>query len=159
MRALAVLLPALLIVAPPSLPSPQLPKDVPGLLREIEKEVREIGGYPGEDFIRREFFLGVGDDDTYKTHQVGILIKDEAAGPRLTIQVVRLEPSRSEPRVKYGREPRLVVCDILGARVEIVRSDYSPGDLEALLPEVVRAVVDKKNLLKKRSALRAPISP
>lgn len=139
----------MLAIGIPCLPSPQQPKDIPALLREIEKEVREIGGYPGEDFIRREFFLGVGDDDTYKTHQVGILIRDEAEGPLLTIQIIRLEPSRDNPRIKYGREPRLVVCRFLEARVEVVRSDYSPAALEALLPEVVRAIVDKKNLLKK----------
>jgi hypothetical protein len=149
MRALAVLLPALLALGAALFPSPQKPRDVSGLLQRIEKEVREIGGYPGEDFIRGEFFLGPGDDDTCKTHQVGILIKDEAEGPRLTIQVIRLEPAREDPRIKYGREPRLVVCHFAGARVELVRSDYSPAELETLLPEVVRAVVDKKALLKK----------
>jgi hypothetical protein len=149
MRALTVLLPALLALGTDLLPSPQKPRDVSGLLQRIEKEVREIGGYPGEDFIRGEFFLGPGDDDTCKTHQVGILIKDEAEGPRLTIQVIRLEPAREDPRIKYGRDPRLVVCHFAGGRVELVRSDYSPAELGVLLPEVVRAVADKKALLKK----------
>jgi len=147
--ALAVLLPILLAAGLAALPSPQKARDVPALLREIEKTVREIGGYPGEDFVRREFFLGEGDDDTYKTHYVGILIKDDAEGPRMTIQVTRLEPSRDDPKVKYARDPKTIVCRFPADKTEIVRSDYSQAELGSLLPDVLRAVVDKKNLLKK----------
>jgi len=147
--ALAVLLPILLPTGLAALPCPQKAKDVPALLREIEKCVREIGGYPGEDFVRREFFLGEGDDDTYKTHYVGILIKDDAEGPRMTILITRLEPSRENPRVKYARDPKTIVCRLPADKAEVVRSDYSQSDLETLLPDVLRAVVDKKNLLKK----------
>ena len=147
--ALTVLLPILLAGGLAALPSPQKAQDVPAFLREIEKSVREIGGYPGEDFIRREFFLGEGDDDTTKTHYVGILIKDDAEGPRMTILVTRLEPSRDNPRVKYARDPKTIVCRFPADRAEVVRSDYSQADLETLLPDVLRAVVGKKNLLKK----------
>jgi hypothetical protein len=152
--ALGVLLPILLGGGLAALPSPQKAKDVPAFLREIEKAVREIGGYPGEDFVRREFFLGVGDDDTYKTHYVGILIKDDAESSRMTIQVTLLEPSRDDPRVKYARDIKTIVCRFQAAGAEILRSDYSQVELETLLPDVLRAVVDKKNLLKKE-----PISP
>ena len=145
----SVLLPILLAAGLSALPYPQKSRDVPALLREIEKTVREIGGYPGEDFVRREFFLGEGDDDTYKTHYVGILIKDDAEGPRMTIQVTRLEPTKDNPRVKYARDPKTIVCRFPADRAEIVRSDYTQADLETLLPEMLRAVVDKKNLLKK----------
>jgi hypothetical protein len=147
--ALAVLLPILLAVGLSALASPQKARDVTALLREIEKSVREIGGYPGEDFVRREFFLGEGDDDTYKTHYVGILIKDDAEGPRMTILITWLEPSKENPRVKYARDPKTIVCRLPADKAEVVRSDYSQSDLETLLPDVLRAVVDKKNLLKK----------
>jgi hypothetical protein len=147
--ALAVLLPIMLAAGLAALPSPQKSRDVSSLLREIEKTVREIGGYPGEDFVRREFFLGEGDDDTYKTHYVGILIKEDPEGPRMTIQVTRLEPSRDDPRVKYTRDPKTIVCRFAADRTEVVRSDYSQAELGSLLPDVLRAVVDKKNLLKK----------
>jgi hypothetical protein len=149
LTALAVLLPILFAAGLAALPFPQKSRDVPALLREIEKTVRKIGGYSGEDFVRREFFLGEGDDDTYKTHYVGILIKDDAEGPRMTIQVTRLEPSRDNPRVKYARDPKTIICRFTADRAEIVRSDYSQAELGSLLPEVLRAVVDKKNLLKK----------
>jgi hypothetical protein len=147
--ALAALLPVLLAVGLAALPSPQKAQDVPALLREIEKTVREIGGYPGEDFIRREFFLGEGDDDTYKTHHVGILIKDEAEGPQMTIQITRLEPARDNPRVKLGRESMSIVCRFRLGGAEVVRSDYPAAAIETVLADVLRAVVGKRNLLKK----------
>ena len=80
---------------------------------------------------------------------MGILIKDDAEGPRMTILVTRLEPSRDNPRVKYARDPKTIVCRFPADRAEVVRSDYSQADLETLLPDVLRAVVGKKNLLKK----------
>jgi hypothetical protein len=147
--ALAALLPVLLVIGLSGLPSAQKAQNVPSMLREIEKTVREIGGYPGEDFIRREFFLGVGDDDTYKTHHVGIVIKDEDEGPRMTIQITRLEAARDDPRVKLGRESKTIISRFRLDRVEVVRSDYPPEAIESVLADVLRAVVGKRNLLKK----------
>jgi hypothetical protein len=122
---------------------------VAGLLREIRTEVLGLGRYPGEDFTRGEFFLGAGDDDTNKTHAIGILVQDGAEGARMTVVVSRLEPSGDNPRVKYARDPKTVICRFGGSAVEIVRSDYPEAELEKLLPSVLKAVVDKKALLKK----------
>ncbi len=146
---LAFVLPAFLVLPPAPPLSAQKNADVPGLLRQIREEVLGLGRYPGEDFARGEFFLGAGDDDTNKTHAVGILVKDEAEGSRMTIVVSRLEPSGDNPRVKYAREPKTIVCRFPAAGVEVVRSDYSAADLKDLLPAVLRAVIDKKNLLKR----------
>ncbi len=105
--------------------------------------------YPNESFARGEFFLGEGDDDTYKTHAVGILVNDEAGGSRMTIVVSRLEPARENPRIKFTREPRTISCRVAGETVEMLSSDYAPPELAKLLPLVLKAVVDKKALLKK----------
>lgn len=123
--------------------------DVAGLLREIRDEVRGLPRYPGEDFWRGEFFLGEGDDDTNKTHAVGIVVQDGPEGSRMTIVVSRLEPARDNPRVKHAREPRTVACRFDGQAVELLRSDYAPPELEKLLPAFLKAVIDKKALLKK----------
>ncbi len=128
--------------------------DVAPLLREIRDEVLGLERYPGEDFARGEFFLGEGDDDTYKTHAVGILVKEEAEGSRMTIVVSRLEPARDNSRVKYAREPRTIACRFTGSAAEIVRSDYTPAELGKLLPLVLKAVVDKKALLKRSASPR-----
>ncbi len=132
--------------------------DVPGLLRRIRDEVLELRRYPGEDFIRGEFHLGEGDDDTNKTHAVGILIKEEdsGGGRRMTIVVTRLEPSAADPRIRLSRESEILVCRFAADEVEIVRTDHPPEGLGRLLRDILKAVVDKKNLLKE---IRKPPGP
>jgi hypothetical protein len=137
------------LTAAAAAPCEQKKADIAGLLREIRAEVLGLGRYPGEAFARGEFFLGEGDDDTNKTHAVGILVQDGAAGARMTVVVSRLEPSGDNPRVKYTKDPRTVVCRFAGGAVEIVRSDYPEAELEKLLPAVLKAVIDKKSLLKR----------
>jgi hypothetical protein len=145
-RTGAAIAAALLALAAPltaaAPPRGQNKADVPGLLREIRTEVLGLGRYPGEDFSRGEFFLGEGDDDTNKTHAVGILVQDGAEGARMTVVVSRLEPSGDNPRVKYTKDPKTVVCRFAGSAVEIVRSDYPEAELEKLLPAVLKAVID-----------------
>ncbi len=146
---LALALP--LWLALPSAAPLSMPKDtdVPRLLRQIRDEVLGLEKYPGEDFSRGEFRLGEGDDDTNKTHAVGVLVSSEAEGFRMTIVISRLVPARENPRIRYAREPKTLVCRFAGDAVELVRSDYSVSSLEDLLPAVLRAIVDKKNLLRK----------
>lgn len=126
--------------------------EVSSFLIQLREEVRGLPRYPGEDFWRGEFFLGEGDDDTNKTHAVGIVVQEGPEGSRMTIVVSRLEPARDNPRVKYAREPRTVACRFDGEAVELLRSDYAPPELTKLLPAILKAVIDKKALLK-RSAL------
>lgn len=125
--------------------------EVSSFLIQIREEVRGLPRYPGEDFWRGEFFLGEGDDDTNKTHAVGIVVQDGPEGSRMTVVVSRLEPARDNPRVKYAREPRTIACRMAGEAVEVLRSDYAPPELEKLLPLVLKAVIDKKALLKKEA--------
>ena len=146
---LALTLASSLAASPPRSCEAQNAPSTYALLGSILREVREIGKYPGDDLCRGDFFLGEGDDDTNKTHAVGILVKDEGGGSRMTIVVSRLEPARDNPRVKYARDPKTVVCAFTAAGIELARSDYSAAELEKLLPAVLKAVVDKKNLLKK----------
>lgn len=132
--------------------------DAAALLVRIRDEVLGLPRYPGEDFHRGEFHLGYGDDDTNKTHAVGILVKEEEAGgaQRMTVVVSRLEPSPGDPRVFYAKEFRTLVCRFTGKDVEVLRSDHDEKGLPPLLADILRAVVDKKNLLKGRGPRPGP---
>lgn len=134
--------------------------DVPALLRRIRDEVLELRRYPGEDFVRGEFHLGEGDDDTNKTHAVGILIKEEdsGGGRRMTIVVTRLEPSAADPRIRLSRESETLVCRFAADKIDVLRSDHPPESLGRLLRDILKAVVDKKNLLKEIRRLPGPVT-
>jgi hypothetical protein len=67
----------------------------------------------------------------------------------MTIVVSRLDPVADNPRVKYTRDPKTVVGRFAGSAVEVLRSDYPEAELEELLPRVLRAVIDKRALLRK----------
>ena len=106
LAALALLTGPVLSSGPPLFGQGKM--DLPNLLRRIRDEVLELRRYPGEDFTRGEFHLGEGDDDTNKTHAVGILIKEEdgGGGRRMTVVVTRLEPSAADPRISSPGSPR-----------------------------------------------------
>jgi hypothetical protein len=126
----------------------KLDRETVSKLRDIHGEVREMAKYPGEDFVRREFFVGKGDDDTYKDFHLVVLIQVVAAREKMTLQVTRLDPSAENPRVKYGKDVRLVVCWMDQETVEVVRSDYEDRDLAPLLPEMLRCIRERKLLVR-----------
>jgi hypothetical protein len=119
-------------------------------LLEIYREVKELGPYPGEDFIRREFFVGKDDDDTNKNTHIVILIQNLEGRERMRLQVTTMEPSRNDPQVKYARAVKNIACVVEGDNVSIGRSDYSERELDRLAADILRAVLDKKKLLKLR---------
>lgn len=135
--------------ARPSPPkSAKLGRETVSRLRDIHGEVRGMVKYPGEDFVRREFFVGRGDDDTYKDFHLVVLIQDIARREKMTLQVTRLDPSTENPRIKYGKDVRLVVCWVDREGIEVIRSDYEDKDLAPLLPEMLRCIRERKLLVK-----------
>ena len=139
-------------------PSPSPPANVDkisALLKQIYGEVLELGRRRGEDFVRQEFFVGEGDDDTYKDFHLVVLIQEISGRHKMTLQVTRLVPDPDTPRVKYGRDPKLVVCLVEGDRLEVGRKDYSEKELAALLPDLLRAIKDRKKLI--RDMIPGPI--
>ena len=131
---------------------------IAAILRDIHREVSEIGKYPGEPIVRREFFIGVGDDDTYKDSHLVVLIQDSEGTPKMTIQVTPLHPSPENPRIKYGREVRMIVCLLKPRRVDLSRCDYGERELRALLPEMLRVIRERKDLFRRRPRGAPPIS-
>jgi hypothetical protein len=117
------------------------------ILSSIYKEVKELGPYPGQDFIAWDFFIGEDDDDTNKNIHANILIQSRDEGERMALLVSRLEPSRNDPKVLLTKESREISCRVKNGRAEIVSSAYTTEELERLLPGLLRAIKDKKKLL------------
>jgi hypothetical protein len=117
-------------------------------LRQIYIEVKDLGPYPGEPFIKHEFFLGPADDDTYKKEHIVVLIQTADGAEKMKIQVTEMKTRPDNPRVQLAGAVRTVVCAIAGVDVTILRSDYSARELAELAPDILRAVREKKKLLK-----------
>ncbi len=83
----------------------------PAVLKRVHDEVAEMGRYPGQDFVRWDFFIGgPDDDDTNKDQHVVVLIENGRGPRRMILQVTQLERSRGDPKVKYARGTRRVLC-------------------------------------------------
>jgi hypothetical protein len=144
---------AALFLALTTVPSPSVPsrpaEDPKIVLTQILAETRELGGRPGEDFIKHEFFIGgADDDDTNKDTSVAILIQTLDGRERMTIQVTRMERDRRDPRIKTARDTKTISGALEGTVFRITRSDYSQDELESLCSQILRAVRDKKRLMK-----------
>ena len=117
------------------------------VLKQIYTEVKEMGPYPGEDFIRREFFVGEDDDDTNKDLHVIILIQSLETKETMTIRVTEMAKDPGNPQARLARASRMFSCLVAGDRVEVRSSDYEEKDLARLAPEILKAIVNKKRLL------------
>jgi len=107
-----------------------------------------MGPYPGDDFVRREFFVGEDDDDTNKDIQVVVLIQSFETKDKMTIRVTEMARERANSRISLAQETRDLVCLIVGEQVEIQSSDYEKDALDSLVPDILTAVRNKKRLLK-----------
>jgi hypothetical protein len=116
-------------------------------LGRIYKEVKELGPYPGQDFIRWDFFMGEGDDDTNKPVHAVILIQDGKQGEMMALLVSRMEPSPGAPNVFLNKGSKEISCLVRDNKAELVSSTYATEELERLLPGLLLAVQDKKRLL------------
>jgi hypothetical protein len=110
-----------------------------------------MGPYAGEDYIKREFFIGWDDDDTNKDEHVVVLIQAINGVMKMTIQVTYLERTRANPKIKNAVALKNVVCALGKDGFDIISSDYDDRGLKEMAAGLRKAVLDKRKLL--RSAL------
>jgi len=131
-----------------------LPAGAPGaetlqLLKKIYDEVKDFGPRPGEDFIKQDFFIGNDDDDdTNKDIHVSILIHEAEGRVKLKILVTYMERSRENSRVKIAKESKNVTCIVEKAGIRVENADYLDKELGPLAAEILKAVQNKKRLIR-----------
>ena len=130
--------------------------DPPSLLAVVVTEVKELGRHPGEDFYRWEFFLGEDDDDTNKDIHAVIVIQEDPPPLRLRIHVTYLKRLPGQPPVRIAEKTRTIFAAQAGVRLAVEKSDYADKELVPLLQSLLKAIRDKKRLL--RRAVPPPTS-
>jgi len=109
-----------------------------------------MGVRPGENFVQRDFFIGAPDeDDTNKDIYVNIFIQTVAGTEKMRIQVTYMERTKENSKIKLAKKTRELTLFIGADAVRIERSDYDEGELPKLAEDILKAVKDKKRLLKK----------
>jgi len=126
----------------------EIKKDSSVLLKDIYREVLELGKPPGDDFIQRQFFVGEDDDDTNKDIHVFILIQKIDEVEKMTIQITYMQRGKGKPVIQYAKYVKSISCLLAGDKIDIIENDYDEKEIESILPEVLHAIQNKKKLLR-----------
>lgn len=135
-------------------PGIQAGSDPAALLAAVVVEVKELGRRSGEDFFRWEFFLGEDDDDTNKDTHAVVVIHDEPPPLRLRIHITDLWRPPGNPRVHIAGKTRVIFAARAGERLAIEKNDYAEKELVPVLRSLLKAIRDKKKLLRKAAERR-----
>ncbi|MCK7483008.1 MAG: hypothetical protein M0C28_42230 [Candidatus Moduliflexus flocculans] len=77
----------------------------------------------------------------------------------MTVVVSRLEPSAADPRIVLARESETLVCRFAADERRDRALGPPPGEPRAPCSgDILKAVVDKKNLLKRPPAAAGPVT-
>ncbi len=117
------------------------------ILKEMYKEVVELGPYENEEFIKREFHMELDSDENNSEEHVVFLIQDVGEKEKMIIQVTYFEAKRNRI-IKYAKDIKTIICYVKGEEVEIKKCDYSENDINSLFPAILQGIRNKKKYLK-----------
>lgn len=121
-------------------------KDPREILREIYKEVVELGGYENESFTKREFLMNIDNNDWNEEEHVVVLIYRVGDREKMVVQVTYFGPIKNF--TKYAKEIKMIVCYLKRNKLEIGNCDYDEKEIKSLLPDILQGIRRKKKLLK-----------
>ncbi len=127
--------------------TPQRKKKPKEILKEMYKEVVELGPYENEDFIKREFHVELDSDENNSEEHVVFLIQSVGDREKMIIQVTYFEAKRTRI-IKYAKDIKTILCYVKGDKIEIKKSDYSKNEIKSLFPDILQGIRNKKKFLK-----------
>ena len=125
----------------------QRKKNPTEILKEMYKEVVELGAYENDDFIKREFHVDLDSDENNSEEHVVFLIQSEGDKEKMIIQVTYFEAKRTRI-IKYAKDIKTILCYVKGDKIEIKKCDYSENDIKSLFPDILKGIRNKKKYLK-----------
>jgi len=126
----------------------KIKKDPKIVLREIHEEVKELGSYENEAFVKREFHTDLDGNNENKEEHIVVLIYRVGDRERMLIQVTYFAPKRKNSPIKYPKEIRVILCYLKGDELEFKHCDYNEKEIESLLPDILQGIRKKKEILK-----------
>lgn len=123
-------------------------EDAYQLLRNIYKEVIELGKYEGDDFIKREFFIDLDENQINKEEHVVVLHRMTDDKEQMIVQVTYFEPKKINRLIKYAKSTKKILCCLDRGKIEITECDYQMDEIQTLLPRILAGIKNKKKLLK-----------
>jgi len=123
-------------------------KDPTEILKEIYKEVKELGARDNEDFIKREFHIDLDGNEKNREEHVVVLSYCDGDKEKMIVQVTYFNSGKSSRLIKYAKDTKKVSCHIKEAQLEIINSDYNECEIKSLLQEILKGIREEKKFLK-----------
>ena len=117
-------------------------------LKQIYKEVAELGSYNDEDFIKREFFMELDGNQENREEHVVIFQRKVGERQEMLIQVTYFKSKRKGSNIKYAEQAKEIVCFFPSGKAEIIKCDYAQDVIQSLLAKILAGVCQKKKYLK-----------
>lgn len=118
------------------------------ILKEIHKEIIELGSYGDHNFIKREFFIELDGNRENKEEQVVLLNNRVGDREKMIVQVTYFESERKNSNISYAKETKKILCFFEAGKIEIKESDYDQVKLQFLLTKILAGIRNEKKLLK-----------
>lgn len=123
-------------------------KDPAPLLLDIYNEVKELGYYENEDFLRREFQMNLDGNDNNKEEYVMVFSQTIDGVEKMLVQVTYFKPEKNNWMIKHAVETKEIKCSLKGDDVEIRSCDYKDKEIRNVLTGILEGIRLEKELLK-----------
>ena len=118
------------------------------ILNNIYQEVKELGAYRDENFLRREFHMDLDGNATNKEEYVMVLSQNIEKIQNLVLQVTYFEQDKTNRFAKNAKETKEIKCELIGEDFKIKSCDYEAKKVNKLLSRILTGIKEKKELLK-----------
>ena len=118
------------------------------ILKNIYLEVKELGPYENEDFLRREFHMDLDGNATNREEYVMVLSQNIDKIQKMVLQVTYFEQDKANRFVKNAKETKEIKCELIGEDFKIKSCDYEEKKLNNILSKILTGIQEKKKLLK-----------
>ena len=130
---------------PRGLKRKKTPEDI---LKDIHKEVSELGKRKNENFIKREFHFDLDENPTNSEEHIVVLIYDIDKRERMVVQVTYFEAEGVKYSIKYAKDIRLISCHIASEKLEIDKCDFAKKEMKSMLTDILKGIQEEKKLFK-----------
>lgn len=127
---------------------PMAKKTPSEILKNIYQEVKELGPYENENFLRREFHMELDGKATNKEEYVMVLSQEIDKIQKMVLQVTYFEQDKANRFVKNAKETKEIKCELIGEEFKIKSCDYEEKKLKKVLSKILTGIQEKKRLLK-----------
>ncbi len=123
-------------------------KDPCQILKNIYDEVKELGAYADENFLRREFHMDLDSHPTNKEEYVMVFSQKIDKIQIMVLQVTYFEQDKANRYAKNAKETKEIKCELIGEDFKIKSCDYEEKKMNKVLSRILTGIQAKKELLK-----------